>query len=85
MPDLRDDGRGGWTVYRDGVLAGAAFPVRTAYPGESWFGRRTGTVACKFPGEHLAVSYVLRRCPDLDDNCPTCGPTIDYARRNNRA
>ncbi len=83
-PDLRDDGKGGWTVHVDGALAGHAFPVRVDYPAQSWFGRRTGArqVAVRFPGEHLAVSYVLRRCTDLDDNCPTCGPTIEYARSN---
>ncbi len=79
MPDVRDDGRGGWTVYRNGVLAGAAFPEKTAVPGGAWFGRRLGRgqVGVRFPGEHLAVSYVLGRCRDRDNNCPICGPTLE--------
>ncbi len=79
MPDVRDDGRGGWTVYRNGRLAGAAFPEKTAVPGGAWFGRRAGTAARLFPGQHLAVAYVLRRCPDLNDQCPICGPTMKGA------
>lgn len=72
---LRPDGRNGHTVYVDDKVAGAAFPVRTAFPSGSWFGRRLyGGPAAKLSSEHLAVAHVLGYCPDGDDNCPTYGP-----------
>lgn len=75
---LTDDGRHGWTIRVDGRLAGAAFPARVRDRGGAWFGRRTGSPARRFDSEHPAVAYVVGGCPGLDDQCPTCGPTVHH-------